>query len=294
MMDVQTNGFANKALLVSLSIRMWQSRKLDKKVTRETAERYGAATAKAGSYHRNLLPIEGENAYKAVQSAATRARDRFVEASLPWLDEDGTRIVSTTNYLKVADTLREDRAAFEAAVETFIADLPILIEKAKAALGPELFHEKEYPTPQTARERFVFKVRTFPLPDSHDFRAELADDEVTEIKAQIKEETRSAIHDAMHDLYERLEEQVATLHKALTNDGVVKDATMANLRSVCELLPKLNLTNDSGLVKMHEAVTALLDRYDAEDLSKKKPWRRAQAAKEVERISNDLAAFMGN
>ena len=56
-MEKSNGNLATKAMLVDLSIRAWNARKFDKKITKEVAQRHGT-TEKAGRYNKNLLPFD--------------------------------------------------------------------------------------------------------------------------------------------------------------------------------------------------------------------------------------------
>jgi len=286
------NGKLNtKAMLVSLSISMWRCRRRDKRITEETAKRYGTVL-KAGNYNKNLLPLEDENGYQAVVAAAAAAYSHFHEQTLPWLDE-GTRICCASNYLHLAEIMRRDRAAFERKVAEFKVDLPELMRKAKAVLGPKLFREDEYPSATSAEARFGFSLRVFPLPSAEDFRVSLTEEDVASIQKQIELDVQESVSSAMSDVWWRLHKAVSHFREQV-KDGVVRGAMLANLRELCEVLPRLNLAGDPRLDEMRDKVMATLGGYEAEDLKKKHGGARRRAAQDAERIQKDLAAFMGN
>ena len=290
-MTMETNGLNTKAMLVTLSISMWRCRKRDKKVTKETAERYGTIE-KAGNYNKNLLPVEDGNAYQGVENASSITYEHFRKQTLPWID-DGTRILSAANYMHFTEILRKDRAAFESAVVAFKGDLAGLIARAETVLGPKLFHKEDYPTADDVEKRFSFSMKVLPLPAATDFRVDLNRDDVESIQNQIKQDTHDAIKEAVFDLYRRLHKQVSNIHEALTSGGVIKASTLRNLSELCELLPRLNLTNDPALKEIQEQIETALGSYQADDLSKKNKSARRRAAKDVEKIQSDLTAFMG-
>lgn len=293
---MSTNGNGNhlssRAMLVSLSLSLWRARKRDKRVTSETATRY-SASEKSGNYNKRLLPISGANTYQAVEAAAAAAYEHFRANTLPWLD--GARVCSAANYLTLADTVRKDRAAFTAAAEAFRADLPRLVDAVEATgtLG-DMFDAADYPEPERLSESFTFEFRTLPLPDAADFRVELGQDEVDAIRAEITAGMEAALSAATADLFERLDVVVGALHRALTEDGgVVKTATLANVREVLDVLPRLNLGADARLNEIHARLVSMLDGVTVQDLSRKAPRTRACVAKRIDAVMADMAAFMG-
>ena len=112
------------------------------------------------------------------------------------------------------------------------------------------------------------------------------------IREQIERDTKEAVAAAVGDLWQRLYKAVSHFHEQCKG-GVVKDALIVNLRELCEILPRLNLTGDARLDEMQRRIMDKLGAYDAEDLKKKNKRTRKQAAAEAEQIVKDLSAFMG-
>ena len=287
-MEKNNGNLATKAMLVDLSIRAWNARKFDKKITKEVAQRHGT-TEKVGRYNKNLLPFDAAS-YEAIWAVAGTARGEHYEQTLPWAD-DGPRILPAANYMGYMEKSRARRRAFDAAVATFLPEYPVLQARAKDVLN-SMYRAEDFPTGADMKDRFEFSVKVFPLPSAEDFRVSLQSEEVNVIREQIERDTREAVTAAMSDLWERLYKAVSHFHEQVKG-GVVKDALIANLRDLCEILPRLNLTGDARLDEMQRRIMDKLGAYDAEDLKKKNRRTRKQAAAEAEQIVKDLSAFMG-
>ena len=288
-MEKNNGDLSTKAMLVDLSIRQWNARKFDKKITKEVAQRHGT-TEKVGRYNKNLLPFEASS-YEAIGATAGSARTEHYEQTLPWAD-DGPRILPAANYMGYMDKSRARRRLFDTAVAAFLPEYPALQAKAKLTLN-SMYNAEDFPTQADMAGRFEFSVKVLPLPSGDDFRVSLQSEEVDVIREQIERDTREAATAAVGDLWQRLYKVVAHFREQVKGDGVVREAMLANLRGLCEVLPRLNLLDDPRLDEMQRRVMDSLGSYGAEDLKRGKKRTRKQAAAEAEQIVKDLSAFMG-
>ena len=287
---MKSNSLTTKAMLIDLSIRAWSARKFDRKITKEVAQRHGT-TEKAGRYNKNLLP-EKADSYEAIWAAAGSARIEHYEQTLPWAN-NGARILPAANYMGYMDKSRAKRRAFDGAVAAFLPEYPALQERAKGILN-SMYDPQDWPTPAAMAGRFEFSVKVFPLPSAEDFRVSLQAEEVGTIREQIERDVKESVTAAVGDLWQRLHKAVAHFSEQVKGDGVVREAMLANLRELCEILPRLNLSGDPHLDEMQKQVIDKLGGYDAEDLKKGKRRNRKQAAAEADKIVADLSAFMGS
>jgi len=115
----------SRAMLVTLSVSAFQARRFDRKVTEKVNREY-AADEHAGRYNKHLFGgTKHAPSHSAVLSAASAARQIHYDNTLPWNDE-GWRLLPTSNYFVYQEQMREVRERFERAVRTFIEDYPNL------------------------------------------------------------------------------------------------------------------------------------------------------------------------
>lgn len=289
MKEVMGNSLNRKAMLVTLNISYWSSRKYDKKVSQEVADSHNT-DQKVGRYRKNLLPVDAPS-YQAVRNAISAARDEHYKHSLPW-SSDGARILPAANFERYGEAMRAKRSAFDKAVQVFIAEYPTLREQAKGALNT-MYQAEDYPVPADIVHRFGFSTKVFPLPSGEDFRVELTDVDVSGIRAQIEEETKAAVAEGMKDAYGRLHEVVARMAARLgDSSSKFKNSLVGNVRELCDLLPSLNLTGDADLTRLLSDVKGKLTTFEAEDLRDDSGLRR-KVAQDARQIEHDLSAFMG-
>lgn len=267
-------SLANSAMLASVKIRCWTARKYDRRISDATNEAHNAK-ADAGRYNKALL---GKDALATVTAISTKARTELYARTSPWMD-DGPRILTAVGYLPFAREMRALRAEYGVAVSDFVASYDDFVSEAKSRLG-SMFDPADYPSADEVAKRFGFDIVIQPVPQSGDFRvtaAGISDVEREAIKADIERRTADAINAAMQDVANRVVEKVGHMVEKLraytpardTGDkaqGVFRDSLVENVRELADLLPSLNLTNDTRLDAIAARIKAELTFHDADEL----------------------------
>lgn len=278
------SSLSTRALLVTVKNSLWTARKVDQLAT-TTANTAHKASPMAGKYHKKLLPsaIELEN----VNTIAGQIRKYFYEQTLPWM-ADGSRILSSQNYLIFAAEIRKMKASFDAAVADFEKAYPDLQKRAKSELG-ELYDETEYPLPEEIKERFGIEVTYFPLPDVKDFRTEVSDFE----KKEFVKKMRVVESQAMRECWQKLHDVVHIAADKLSQPGAIfRDSLIENITEITKLLPRLNITEDKELERARKEVEKLVSSLSADTLRQNQN-ERDKAAKSLSDIEAKMGAFMG-
>lgn len=275
---------SNKALLVYLSISQWTGRKLDKRAT-GTVETTHATEHAVGNYTKKLLPGAKELQSIATQSGAIRKY--FHEQTLPWF-ADGTRIISSLNYLDFVREFAKMKQDFDLTVEKFLTAYPQLRADARKKLG-DLFSEAEYPTTSRLSSAFQCEISFLPLPDVSDFRTDISDTE----KESFLKKMREIEHRATSECWQRLHDVVAKAAARLnTPDAVFRDSLVDNIQDICALLPKLNVTDDAKLETARLEVESIVAKINP-DLCRSNATERGDAAKKLSEMTAKMSAFMG-
>jgi hypothetical protein len=197
MMDISA-----RALLVNITVRVWTGEKRDRVITREICEAKHAAKD-AVRANKSLL---GE-AIKPVQVAERAVRTAVNQRTLPWMD-DGTRILKGTAFLAFTESTAEPVCSFDTTVERFISTYPEIKDEARYRLG-DAYNEADFPSQAKLRDRFGVKLTYLPVPNTQDFRVQLADDEIAAIRRNTEEALRGTVNDAVRNLLDRLREPVS-------------------------------------------------------------------------------------
>jgi hypothetical protein len=305
---IEQTSLASKAMLFSVSIRVWPARKYDPDASNEIAALH-RAQKDAGRYNKLLVPPE---ALKELNQIAGQARQDHYFLTLPWSDE-GFRVLPGATYMEHAEKMRHHLARFEPAVNRFeagFADLVAEQSREHSRLGT-LFNIDDYPgmslengklilaRPQELRSKFSFETDVKPLTDASDFRVSLGEEDRQRIKRQIEASVQASLQVGTRDLWQRLYQVVRHMSDRLTEYNAMEkgkgrklyDAWVSNIVEVVDVLPRLNITRDTELERMATEVrTSLL--VDPDELRKSES-ACGETAKAALAIAERMAAYMG-
>lgn len=285
------NLLSQKAVLASLNIAGWTSRRLDKRVTKETNSRHGAADD-AGRYNKLLI---AKTATEPLTTISSRARADFYEMSQPWLDT-GARVLPSALYVDFSTKMRKHKDDYAAAAERFVAEYPDYILEAKKRLNG-MFNPSDYPDQRKVRKLFDMDVKILPCPDAADFRVDIADEHADDIRSDIEARMQDALKVAMREPYQRIIDTVGHMAERLKaytpgkRDGVFHASLVDNVRSLVRLLPAFNLTNDPNLTAIAETMSRDLCGFEAQELRDNEKARK-RVRKAAEAIVADVSDFM--
>lgn len=296
----KSNLLSQKAVLASVTIGGWSARKLDRKITDETNERHNASKD-AGRYNKLLLPKESLDPITSVMS---KARAEHYRVTLPWMD-DGARILPTAMYMDYMTKVRALKEEYEREVRKFARTYPKLVEDAPKRLG-SAFNPQDFPASDRVEAMFYFDIKVLPCPDASDFRVDIADEHLIDIKADLEVRMKSTLDAAMKDPINRVIDVVSKMAERLKNykpagrtkggkviraEFTFRDSLVENVRDLVSLLPALNLTGDRALTKICSEMNKSLTRYDAEELRVDDAARKA-TAEAAEAILKQAEALM--
>lgn len=268
------------AMLAALNISQWTARKYDKKVSAEVEQKHGAKDA--GRFNKVLVAKES---LEAITKIAGAARTYHYKMTLPWGD-NGERLLPAILFEDYTNEIRTLRDRFDDAVRSFVRDYPELKMEAVRRLG-SMYEPQDYPTVEEVHAKFGLKVDFSPVPQANDFRVNLNQEYVGEIRRDLEARLNARLKDAQKDAWERVRTVVAHIHERLADkDKTFRDTLIGNAEELVEILPALNITGDKELAAIGEEVKTLLVHPDRlrQDES-----LRSQTAKKAEEI---LGKFM--
>jgi hypothetical protein len=277
----------NSAMLVDLNISVWTGRKMDKKVSDEI-DAAKNTKAKGGNYHKKLLA--GTARLDSLQKLVAAIRIWHYEQTLPWSD-GGSRLLPMKNFFDYKATLAAYEQQFNDEVQVFLTEYPTLVSAAAFQLG-DLFDNTEYPDVDKLANKFGFKYVFLPVPEVGDFRIDVSEAGKEELKQQYEKFYNDKLGEAMGDAWARLHECVKHMSEKLANaptpretkDGpnytqIFRDSLISNANELCELLTKLNVTNDPKLEHARATLESAVNGKCAEDLRKSDELRLQTKAK---------------
>jgi hypothetical protein len=285
-----TTHLSDRALLVQLNVSQWTARKTDKRATQEVADANGANVS-VGNYRKNLLPLNDSLAN--IHTMTGDIRKEFYTNTLPWGLEN-THMLPTANYLGFMTTFRKRKSEWERLVDRFVVEYPTIQTSAQRRLGG-LYNADDYPEVTDIKRKFKIDLVVMPVPPN-DFRVELADDELASIQADIRnrvqESSSLAMKEAWQRLYDRVKHMVERLAKLDDPKSRFHESTLEHVTELCNILPRLNFTDDPHLEAMRQEVEGKLAGL-SKDAVVNDPVFRQTKINEASDIMARMGAFMG-
>ncbi len=257
-----TDNIASRAMIVYMNASQWTARKLDRQATSEVTANHAAASD-AGRFNKQVIDKE---ALAPIQQVVSAARTYLYDHTLPWSD-NGDRVLSSMNYFEVMGKLQDYAAEFKAAVDTFCNGYNQHRERAKLKLN-SLFKESDYPYEHEVRSKFAFSFGVLPLPTAGDFRVDMSNDVVDEVRAEIEQQLNARVQGMMSSVWEDLTKTVTHLRDRLQSDGKLFDSTLNNVTDLLSRIPGLNICDDVALENTRKDLHAALAGLEMKDIKK--------------------------
>ena len=260
------------AMLTEFNASVWTARKLDKSATEEIVTSKNAAAKDAARVNKSLLA--GRSELEDIQSMIGRARSFVYDNTLPWSDS-GLRLLPTVNFEKFAAKMNAFEEEFAMMVQAFVDIYPTLITAQAMALG-DMFKRDEYPTQNAIMTKFAFRVNYLPVPTAGDFRVDVGNAAMDDIKAKLERIAQERVDAAMQDVRTRLGDHLKRMSDRLTTDYVegeakarrFHDSLVDGALELCDITKSLNVVNDLDLEAARKALEVALCGVDPKDLRK--------------------------
>lgn len=285
------------AMLVGVKLTAWSASKVDKEATAEVATGHGA-DADAVKVRKELA---SKTDLKAVKKAATAIRQHHYEQTLPWgAGGDGLRLLPVANYEGYRDGLRALKADLLAEAQKLADNWTSVLAESQSRLGT-MYHSTDFPTAREVQGAYSCEHYVVPVAQGSDLVANLPKGLRDEIAADIDRRTKAAEVAAMGTLWQRVHDAVAAMAEKLPafkpeekgkGRGTFRDTLVDNLRGLCDLLPRLNVTGDAALARVHADILAKLAKHDAKEL-REDDATRAKVATDAQDILAQMAGYCG-
>ncbi len=279
-------GISSSAVLVELNVSVWGASKVDRDATDDVNVRNNA-TADAAKVYKNLTA--GTSLRKDISDYAAKIRQFHNRQTLPWTHK-GARLLPTAHVLEYKQHMNAMERQFNALLHKFYIEYPNIVSQAQTNLR-SMFKADDYPTLEEVKEKFGYKLVFSPLPEAGDFRLDVANEELRELSLSYEADFNERLAKAMREPWERLHETLTHLSTKLTDaqDGTdeVKrryhDSLVTNAQSLCELLTKLNITNDPKLEEARRSLELTMLGVDIDSI-KESPEVRHSVKSRVDAI----------
>jgi len=255
------------AAIVELNVSTWTARKLDKNASKEVKVNKGANSDDAARVNKNLLA--GMNNLKRVTDFVALTRNDFYRLTLPWSDS-GQRLVPMMQFFELKQWINDQEATFNQLVAEFLRDYPTLISAQAFQLGA-LFDRNEFPDVEEIATKFRFKVGFLPLPSTGDFRIDAPNEVVESMQKEYEAMYNERIAQVNQDLWIRLHDTLKHMSDRLGYDStgkakIFRDSMVENAVELCDMLKRLNVTNDPKLEKARSSLESALLGVDASEI----------------------------
>jgi hypothetical protein len=232
-----------------MNISVWTANKLDKSATEKVVSD-NAAVQNAAQVRKNLMA--GTTLRKDIADYAAGCRLWHNTRTLPWADK-GARLLSTSLFLDYKSEANVRRDTFNKMVDNFILQYPSLVQTANNYLGT-LFNPEDYPSVDEVQSKFGFRLVFSPVPEAGDFRLQVAEQDLNDLREQYEVNFNDRLAEAMREPWDRLHKLLTGMSEKLTDeDGEDEskkryhDTLITNAQSLCSMLTHLNVTKDPKL-----------------------------------------------
>lgn len=241
------------AVLVELNISVWPASKIDREITNKVNTDAGAVHG-ASQTKKNLFA--GTSLRADIEKFAARVRLYHNQHTLPWADK-GERMLPTALFMEYKQTMNSYERTFQSLCDNFFDEYPRLVAEAPTALQG-LYKAEDYPDIEEVKRKFGFRRSVKPVPEAGDFRLDIPTQDLMEMRAEFEQQSESKLAEAMRMPWERLHKVLVDMSKKLEDTGEDKkryhDSLLSNPLELCELLTKLNVTNDPQLEEARRQV----------------------------------------
>ena len=241
---------ASAAMLVELNISNWSGRKKDNRASADVTSQNYAATGVA-NVNKKLLANNAD--LKAIQTHVTAMRNMHAAMTMPW-SNSGLRLLPTAQYFKYTGAMSDMENKFWGLVNAFLGKYNDAVIDVQILLG-DLFSRDDYPTAEELQRKYRVHINYMPLPDAGDFRVDIGNEALREVKEQYADFYTTQYNTAMNDVWARLHKALTSMSERLDygskeDKKVFRDSLVGNVNDMIELLRVCNVTNSSQMSAM--------------------------------------------
>jgi hypothetical protein len=259
-------SISNSAMLVELNISVWTGQKVDRKATIRATDD-ARASSDAGQFKKNLMA--GTTLRKELADYAALCRTWHNGRTLPWADK-GARLLPTSMFFDYKQEANARQAHFNALRDRFVAEYPQLLAQAPLHLG-DLFDPSDYPSAEEVASKFGFRLVFLPVAESGDFRIDVGNAELAELREQYESAYEVRVQEAMGTAWDKLHDALVVMSEKLTEPEGEKaklfhGTFVSNAVELCSLLSHLNVTKDPKLEMARRDLERAIANVDVTDI----------------------------
>jgi len=265
---------------VEMNISVWTANRLDKAATTDLISRNNATAVDAAQVRKNLMA--GTTLRKNIADYAAGCRLWHNTRTLPWADK-GPRILPTSLFMDYKAELNVRRETFLKMVSEFQVQYPALVQTAANYMGT-LHDPADYPPVEEVMQKFGFKTVFSPVPESGDFRLDIPQQELEDVRRSYDDAFDNRLAEAMRTPWEQLHKMLSGMSlKLAEGDEETKrrwhDTFLTNAHELCAMLTHLNITKDPKLEAARRQLESALVGADIDDIKENEDTRADLKAK---------------
>jgi hypothetical protein len=256
---------SSSAMLVDLTISQWSGRKLDKRVSDEIDRDNNTAT-KVVRANKDLLA--GDSSLADIRTAGNMLRNYHDSVTMPW-SKVGPRLLPTSLFMEYKKVMSKLEQTYSEKVNDFLNEYTYKVSQARYTLG-SLYNSDDYPSTSDIQGRFKIEIRYLPLPEANDWRLDIGNQGMTDLRNQYETLYNDSISNAMSDIWSRLYDSLTRLSNGLRIEegkrGIIVGSTFDNAKELCDLLSHLNISGDTKLESMRQSLESAMYGLDVTDV----------------------------
>jgi len=275
--------------LVSLNISGWEANSQDRRVSAEVAVANQVKDRRLCRLRKSLLPKSAEQ--DKLNAVVRAARTFHYQNTHDWMHQ-GPRILPSANASMYLKRMGEFKRRHEEAVLDLMDAYDGLCEKAREVLGA-LYNAKDYPRMHTLRSKYGFEFVVQPMPASATLlEMGLEPESAMELKRKLEEDMAKTFQQANRRMWEDLYARLEKLYSRLSDEKAqVQGKTLDAVRSLAEMLPRMNITNDTQLTAMATRLSESLQGL-SEKAVNHNPTTRERVLADTQTVFNVMQAYM--
>jgi hypothetical protein len=241
---------SSSAMLVEVNISSWAGRKKDKRASTKVTEDAQAKKGVANVYKQLLGDCDE---LSALRGCVTSARNMHSNMTMPW-SNSGLRLLPTAQYFNYTEAMSKMQNEFESLKNKFLTAYNDTVVDVQLELGT-LFLREDYPTVESLNSKFAFRINYMPLPDVGDFRVDVSNEALQEMRKEYSDFYNKQYNVAMNDVWTRLHKALTNMSERLDYSGkedkkVFRDTLVPNVTDMIELLRVCNVTQSTQMSDM--------------------------------------------
>lgn len=261
---------SDKAMLVSLSQRAWKATAMDKEIASQTETQY---EAEAGTM-RVIKELTPREYMLPIQQIMNLGRQEHYRITLPGFTR-GQHLLATAMFDRYVMIQQEIKEQFYRSVSEFCDIYPDILSEAPNRLRGA-YKEADFPTTEQIKGYFEYSHRFAPVPMTNDWRLQgVSGLEMSRLRTEVEEEVHDMFRNATKEIYDRartvlanIAQQARTYKGGFPGSAQLRDATIANLKDVSDLVLRMNITNDPTLNEIGKEMVEEFSTFEAAELRK--------------------------